>query len=210
MTKPRYAHYIWDFDGMLMDTYPGMTRAMELALLDFGIAPDAQELMALMKISVRKAIEHYPEADPALLRKRYTLHEHDLVTAAQPNPGVQAALEKIAALGGRHYVYTHRGPMTRALLAAAFAHVVFEDIVTGADGFPLKPAPDALNTLCARHGIDKRTALMSGDREVDVLSAHNAGMAGCLYDPEGFYNAFETPLRVKSMAEFVERFVDAS
>ena len=206
MRKPRFKNYIWDLDGTLMDTYPAMTETMLLALKDFGITADKTELLALMKQSVSTARAHYPVPDAAL-RAAYKQYETEPAKNAPPMPHALETLEKIQALGGMNHVFTHRGALTLPLLQAAFPKIRFGQIITPADGFPMKPAPNALNALCERGGFQKETALMIGDRDIDILCAANANIAGCLFDPDGFYNHFETDFRVNSLSAFCERFV---
>ena len=61
--------------------------------------------------------------------------------------------------------------------------------------FPAKPAPDALLNLMARRSLEPAQCLMLGDRSIDVEAARNAGIAGCLFDPEHFYDDFKNDLR---------------
>ena len=44
---------------------------------------------------------------------------------------------------------------------------------------------------------------MVGDRDIDVEAAHNAGIDGCLFDPEHFYEAYDTPYRVQTVPELL-------
>ena len=64
---------------------------------------------------------------------------------------------------------------------------LFTDVVTGEDGFPLKPAPDALNALMERNGLKKDACLMLGDRDIDIGAGVNAGIRTLLYDDENRY-----------------------
>ena len=59
--------------------------------------------------------------------------------------------------------------------------------MTGEDGFPLKPAPDALNALIKRNGLKKDACLMLGDRDIDIGAGVNAGIGTLLYDDENRY-----------------------
>ena len=78
---------------------------------------------------------------------------------------------------------------------------LFTDYVTSEDGFPMKPAPDALLALMKRNGLDPSECVMIGDREIDVQSGYNAGMDGILFDPENFYPNCHAEKHVRSMDE---------
>ena len=54
-------HFIWDFDGTLMDTYPNITRYLKLALKDFGIDADQTEILERMMVRIPVAIQQYAE-----------------------------------------------------------------------------------------------------------------------------------------------------
>ena len=65
------------------------------------------------------------------------------------------------------------------MIEAAGLAPFFSGGVTGEDGFPSKPAPDAILHLLNTHAIPPGQALMIGDRLIDVQAAQNAGIAGC-------------------------------
>ena len=54
-------HFIWDFDGTLMDTYPNIIRYIKLALSDFGKDADDIEIMKKTAVRIPYAIEYYSE-----------------------------------------------------------------------------------------------------------------------------------------------------
>ena len=52
-------NYIWDFDGMLFDSYPHITSAFIKALSESGKTADYDEAKALLEITYATAYEHY-------------------------------------------------------------------------------------------------------------------------------------------------------
>ena len=84
---------------------------------------------------------------------------------------------------------------------------LFADAVTADDGFPQKPAPDALRFLMRKHGLDGRACVMVGDRDIDLDAGKNAGMATCLFDPEGFYPDYPADERFRSYAAMREALI---
>ena len=99
--------------------------------------------------------------------------------------GIPETLERLSALGGRHYLATHRD--TGALRALEMKGMLryFDGWVTSEDHFPNKPAPDMLLHLLDRFSIDPAQAVMIGDRPLDTASGRAAGMLSCLLDVEG-------------------------
>lgn len=202
----RYTHFFWDFDGMLFNTYPRMLRAFDRVLREQGVVEPQEEILRQIKVSTRAAQKHYMEKyhlDPAFdFIGKY--QEYELGQPLQtfvPYEGIPEALRETRALGAAHYLYTHRDRSALEALRLWHMDGLFTDFVTHDDHFPAKPAPDALNHLIEKHGVDRARSCMMGDRDIDIQAGHNAGIAGCLFDPEHFYDWYDTPNRVNSVAE---------
>ncbi len=61
-------------------------------------------------------------------------------------------------------------------LDSYFTHIIAAD-----DGFPRKPAPDAMTHVLTTYAIDPAHALVIGDRDVDILAGQAAGSCTCLF-----------------------------
>jgi len=200
----RFTDYIWDFDGMLFDTYPRMRAAFSCALARQGCVRPDGEVMAAIKRSVRAAAALYAGQyglDHARLMADYRAVEHaSPPETIAPYDGAAAFLRAVLAQGGRHFLYTHRDHVALEALRRCGLDDCFSGAVTADDHFPVKPAPDALLSLMAKHAIAPERAVMLGDRSIDVEAAENAGIAGCLVDPEHFYDDYAAALRCESIA----------
>ncbi|MBR3505384.1 MAG: HAD hydrolase-like protein [Clostridia bacterium] len=198
----RFTDYIWDFDGTLFDTYPRMCAAFRTALARQGVDRPSEEVMAAIKRSMGAAVKAF-SSQYALDAGRLMADYHDIERAMPPETirpfdGAADFMRAVAERGGRHFLYTHRDESALQTLARWNLDRWFTGGVTAADGFPAKPAPDALNHLVAAHAIAPGRAVMMGDRDIDLEAAKNAGIAGCLFDPEHFYDAYPAPLRCES------------
>ena len=180
-------NFIWEFDGMLFDTYPHTVAAFCECCRRFGISAEKDEVYALMKITIRHALRYYGFTE-SMTAAFYEI-ENDLsfLPRGVPYPHIPAILEEIAAAGGRNYLYTHRDKVALQYLGLYNLSHLFQDAVTGEDGFPLKPAPDALLALTARNGLAPAETLMLGDRDIDIGAGVNAGVRTLLYDDENRY-----------------------
>ena len=188
-------NYIWDFDGMLFDSYPHITSAFLKALGDFGKEADYDEAKALLEITFAHAFEHYDvsEEEKAVFRK----YEHDyaLRPIAVPFENTYKTLEALFNSGKKHFLYTHRGFETSQHYLEEYGmKKFFTAFVDSSMNFPSKPAPDAVNYICDTYGLDRSETVMIGDREIDVLSGKNAGTYGCLFTKKE---------NVESAADFV-------
>lgn len=196
-------HLFWDFDGTLYDTYPQITRALQDALREFSIAAPPAEALGLLKVSVYRAACYYADKnglDVQAVMEAFHKY-HDAQMGFLPYAGLESCLRRLHDAGIRHYLYTHRDTRAVEQLQRDGLYRYFADAVTRTDGFPDKPAPDALLAMMARNGVRPEEAAMVGDRDIDIDAGHKAGMSGILFDPDGFYPALRVEMRVSSMRE---------
>lgn len=204
-------HLFWDFDGTLYDSYPMMRDAMVSALAQLHIttndSPD--EVLKLLKVSVYHAACYYASVlgTPAEVIAQTFQTYHQAVNEFTPYDGLADCLSALHQAGIRHYLYTHRDKRAIEQLKMDGLYHYFSDAVTKEDGFPDKPAPDALLCLMKRNRIEPNDAAMIGDRGIDISSGHNAGMSGILFDPDGYYQGINAEVSVRSMDELCSQIL---
>ena len=178
-------NFIWDFDGTLYDTYPHTLAAFCETARRHGMEIDRDEAYRQFKITMWEAFRYY-NVDEAFIAAFYDI-ENDLSfrPLGVPFPLIPEMLRFAAENGGRNYLYTHRDKVALDYLTRDGLTGLFSGFVTKENGFPLKPAPDALNWLMLEHALDPETCLMIGDRPIDIGAGRAAGIAGCLFDPDG-------------------------
>ncbi len=175
-------NYIWDFDGMLFDSYPHITSAFLKMMHDFGKDADYDEAKALLEITFADCYEHYGTTDEEKELFRKYEHDYSLRPIAVPFENTVRTIKTLYERGCRHYLYTHRGNETsQHYLKEYDIAKYFSGFVDSSNGFPSKPAPDAVEWICRTYNLDKSETVMIGDREIDVLSGKNAGTYGCLF-----------------------------
>ncbi len=196
----KFTHFIWDFDGTLFDTYPRINSVFQQSLREEGLDVSMETLIPLTKVNLHYACKALaPELEDAVMA-RYRQHAKErLDEPIFPFPGVKQALQSIHEQGGHNYLYTLSGPETIRALEAHGMKQYFTDFVTRADGFPNKPAPDAVLHLVEKHHLDKAECVMVGDRDIDLLSGTNAGISAALYDAGHFYDHFDVRYRYTTM-----------
>ncbi|MGI6654444.1 MAG: HAD-IA family hydrolase [Christensenellales bacterium] len=187
-----YTHYFWDFDGTLYDTYGLITDLCMEVLAHCGISAPRDEVLRLAKGSMGDVFTAYcQDADEHELRGLYNqASEKAGLSGMQLYPGAEKFLRMSRLQGAQHYLYTHRDNAAIAALKRDGLYPLFTDFITSEDGFPAKPAPDALNHLMQRYSLNRRDCVMVGDRAMDLDAAKNAGMDGVLFDPDGFYHDY--------------------
>lgn len=198
-----YDFLIYDFDGTLSDTYPVFTEAFLRMMDKYNIPRDRDTVYALLKQSVGAALSHYdfPMSGKAGREEFEAIYQPIALEMQQLFPESEEILRFGLAKGKKNYVYTHSGLWVYALMDRMGIRDCFDFVLDCTYDFPRKPAPDALNFLIEKCGIDKSRALMIGDRDLDIEVAHNAGIAACLYDPENYYPDLQAEHRITSLLE---------
>jgi len=198
-------HFFWDYDGTLYDTYPRITRAIVRTMQEYGVEAAYDDLYPLLKRKFRVAWAAYLEPKgisyEEFMDTYHRFSEQEPKETMQLYPGAGEMLAAVVRNGGRNYLYTHRGQSALGYLERDGLMALFTDFVTSQHNFPNKPAPDALNYLCNKHGLKKEDCIMIGDRDIDLDSGKNAGMACALFDPEGYYPDYDTPWRFSRIAD---------
>ena len=171
-------HFIWDFDGTLVDTYPNLVRYMSLALSDFGITADPVEILEKMMENIPYAIDYYTKRyDLTELKERYDYHySMGKVDDVQAFENVTAVLQRIQQLGGYNYIFTNRGVTLDALLDKIQLRDNFTEIIKAGDPeFEYKPSPRPILYLMDKYGATPDNTAMVGDRKCDLESGYQAG-----------------------------------
>lgn len=201
-----FTDIIFDFDGTISDTYPVYAEALLKILESHGLCDTYDSVMAKLKVSVGYALQsydwgsHYRE----ISKEFHSLHAALAVEKQQPIEGADVLLKAIADSEKRSYIYTHTDMLVYKLLFRMGIINRFTDIMDGSMKFPRKPCPDALNWFIERHRLDRSKTIIVGDRDIDIDAGHNAGIAGCLFDPDGFYPNAEADFKVSKLTDIIQ------
>ena len=197
-------NYIWDFDGMLFDTYPHTLACFLETYRRHGIEIDGKEAYRLFKITMWDAFDFY-KTDEDTKREFYEL-ENDISfpPEGQPYPFIPETLRFITEHGGRNFLFTHRDRVAVKYLKKHGIDTLFTDFVTSEMGFSLKPAPDAVRYIINEYSLTPDECMMLGDRSIDVGSGLNAGIAACLFDEDGTLGDVPCTLYVRSTERIFE------
>ena len=179
----RMQNFIWDFDGTLYDTYGNTIECFCRAAAECGVHADEAHVYELMMDTIGAAFSWYCTHEGIefdALRAAYNrFRRRDPVSEGGPFPYAKEVLRLVKQSGRRNFMFTHRSADLYPLMGYWETDRDFEGIVTMADGFPAKPAPDAVNYLVQKYSLDPARTVMVGDRELDILSGANAGVLTC-------------------------------
>ena len=111
-------HMFWDFDGTLLDSYPGMVRSFMAGARDFGVDITPERILALMKVNLTHCCQVVGEENSIpteeLLRAFRRHEQEELAKGLPPVDGIPETLKALHDAGIRHYVATHRDLQCRA------------------------------------------------------------------------------------------------
>lgn len=208
----KYENYIWDFDGTLFDSYKRMSLAFWKAMQRYAGRQEAsipvsrEEVRKKMKISVGFAWEWYRkeyQLPDSVINEYRELERSMTEEPIRPFPEAQAVLKALNQAGARQFVYTHRGAETWDYLQQYDLSQYFIRCITREDGFPPKPAPDALLSLIHEYRLKPEQCLMIGDRRIDILAAQNAGISGCFVNSEPSIPETGYPYHIQNLNELI-------
>jgi HAD superfamily hydrolase (TIGR01509 family) len=174
---------VWDFGGTLVDTYPDVDRALARAAFGDDDEQHLAVVAALTRISsghaIRELAAHTGAAEDVLQAAYDGVKELWQDTPAPVMPHAREVMAAVTEGGGLNLVATHRDRSSAEQLLRATGLAV-DDMVCAPDGYARKPAPEMIQVLLARHGLDPADVVAVGDRPADAASARAIGVTGLL------------------------------
>jgi phosphoglycolate phosphatase len=180
----RFAGYLFDLDGTLVDTAPDINVALNHALTARGY-PGVDESLTRHWVGhgaralVMRAIERHelPHDETEEIVETFIAHySAHIADESRPYPGVVEALDRLQREGARLAVVTNKlTRLAEPLLTALGLDAYLSAIVCGDTAERPKPAPDPAIHACRLLGMPAAEALFVGDSEADVKCARSAG-----------------------------------
>jgi phosphoglycolate phosphatase len=178
---------IFDLDGTLVDTAPDLVETLNVVLVREGLAPIAyDDARRMVGAGARRMIERglasggkaRTGADLDRMFADFIAYYADHVAdQSRPFPGVEAALDTLAARGCRLAVCTNKLEWLSVRLLGALGLADRFAAICGQDTFAVqKPHPDALRGTVQRAGGSVHRAVMVGDSLTDIATAHAASV----------------------------------
>ena len=183
MTRPRqFDLIVFDWDGTLFDSTALITRCIQSACGDLGVAvPSDKDASYVIGMGLIEALAH---AAPGLARERYpelgNRYRHHYFAKQHEIVLFDGTLQMLHDLKQRnHWLGVATGKSRRGLdeaLKTVQLKGLF-DATRTADETASKPDPQMLLELMAEFGVDPERTLMIGDTTHDLQLAANAGTA---------------------------------
>ena len=183
-----YKTVVFDLDGTLLNTIDDLADAGNRVCAARGWPQHTvEEYKYFVGNGIPKLVERFspPEArTPAVLADTLAAFQADygahLRDKTAPYPGMPALLARLKAAGVQLAVFSNKAdPLARQVVADYFDAALFDAVWGALPGVPTKPAPQGTLALMQAIGADPAATLYVGDSNVDVDTAHNAGLPCC-------------------------------
>lgn len=179
---------VFDLDGTLVDSLPGIAEGVNRALASLGLPQHRPEAVRGMigrgAANLCAAAIGYADASLAPAQELEPMRQAFAREYArcwqgaftQPYSGVREMLLTLAERGARLAVLSNKPhEVTLPMVRTLFPEVPFEPIFGFSGRFPRKPDPAGLRCIAEGWGVALPELVMVGDSRYDALTAENAG-----------------------------------
>ena len=176
---------VFDLDGTLVDTAPDLIDTLNLILDAHGMPAiafdDARAMIGagvkplLQRALASKGLQFAPDEIDRLYDEYLAVYAAHIADRSQPFPGMEAALDALAADGCILAVCTNKLEWLSVRLLDKLGLSPRFAAICGQDTFAMrKPDPEMLRLTIAKAGGDVARAVMVGDSMTDVATARAA------------------------------------
>lgn len=176
---------IFDLDGTLLNTIADLAAATNQALRHFGYPTHETEAYRFfvgngINKLFERALPDGERTEENILKIRsrfvpyYDEHNADL---SRPYPGIPELLSTLQKQEIRMAVASNKyQAATRKLISHYFPEINFVEVLGQREGIPAKPDPSIVYDIMRKAEIKNEEVLYVGDSNVDMQTAHHAGV----------------------------------
>ncbi|MCQ2471457.1 MAG: HAD family hydrolase [Clostridia bacterium] len=188
----KYSACIFDLDGTLTNTLEDLKNSVNYALQSEGLPlRSKEEIRRFLGNGVVKLIERSVPANTpsdvtarvlATFKKHYAVHLNDTTA---PYDGIVPMLLQLQSDGIKTAVVSNKDDSAVKPIVKGFFGDVIPLAIGRKDDVPAKPAPDSVWSAMKELNCTENETIYIGDSEVDIETAHNAGLK-CIAVTWGF------------------------
>ncbi|MBQ7980652.1 MAG: HAD family hydrolase [Oscillospiraceae bacterium] len=188
----KYELAIFDLDGTILNTLDDLADSVNHVLAQHGFPLHTKDevrmmvgngILNLIKRALPKGTEQGTvEAVFADFNAHYKLHSAD---KTKPYDGITEMLEQLKANGVKLAVVSNKADYAMQTLCEKYFSGFFDAVAGEKQGVPKKPAPDGVNAILCKLGVERNKSVYIGDSDVDIQTADNAGLT-CIAVDWGF------------------------
>lgn len=192
-------YLVFDLDGTLVDSLPGIAEGLNRALANMGLPTHSPAAVRGMigrgARNLCASALGYADASLAPERELEVLHTH--FRREYPDTwrsgtfiyrGITEMLTRLVSVGAHLAVLSNKPhDVTLPMVQELFRPIPFSPILGYTGDFPRKPAPDALHHIARTWAIAPSELTLVGDSLYDARTAENAG-CHCILVTWGYAN----------------------
>ncbi|MEJ6560929.1 MAG: HAD-IA family hydrolase [Akkermansiaceae bacterium] len=174
---------LFDLDGTLVDSLPGIAAALNLALVDHDLATFTQEEVTEFigngaQVLAEKALgSRKDELGPALLEGFQKHYKEAWKSGTTIYPSMGDLIEKAQQQGLKIGVLSNKPhAYTQEIVHALFGTDLFDPVEGHREEFPKKPDPTTALLIAEKWGLKPEEVAYVGDSTVDLATARAAQM----------------------------------
>lgn len=209
-----YSHLLFDLDGTLTDSMPGITRCVQLALSHFGIiVNDLQRLRPFVGPPLRDSFQEIYHLTDAQTEEAIGIYQTHYDTCGlfenEVYDGIPRLLDALQNHGYHLSIATSKpAPLAERVLEHFDLRKYFGTLCGGEPDGPRRTKAGVIeNALTINVISDRNRALMIGDRKHDIQGAHANGIdsVGVLWGYGGIdeLKAYEATYLVRNADELI-------
>lgn len=179
----KYNTYIFDLDGTLLDTLQDLANAVNHAMREMNYPErTVDEVRRFIGNGIRMLIKRAAPQDISVEDYEKTLavftayYLDHIADFTKPYDGIAEVIKTLKSKGCKVAVVSNKADEAAKKVVKDYFGDIFDMVVGKMDRFPSKPEPDSVLYVIETLGADKDKCIYSGDSEVDVQTAHNAGL----------------------------------
>ena len=173
---------LFDLDGTLTDSAPGIVRCVEESLKPFGITVDLADVTGFIGPPLTWSYPHYCGLTEEETTRAVALFQERYAREGKFENSVYAGIpEALAALRKRGYtlgVATSKPEVFAGEIVEHFALDGYFDVVAGAELREEGTKADVIRAALASLGAVPGETAMVGDRRHDMIGAREVGVTG--------------------------------
>ncbi len=190
----KYTTVIFDLDGTLLNTLEDLTDSVNYALKLSGYPLRTIDeirqfvgngVKVLMNLAVPKGTS--PEASAKCLEIYRKHYSENMRNKTRPYDGIYDLLKNLKDKGVKMAIVSNKYDSAVKALCKDYYQEFIPVAIGESQGVAKKPAPDSVYAALAELGSAKEDSIYVGDSDVDVHTAHNAGLK-CVGVTWGFRN----------------------
>lgn len=192
--------FIFDLDGMILDTIEDSFFCVNQVLEEFGIAPYDVDLETMHYPTFRKYLnENNAGKDTPVYPRYIEVYAKHPLNNTKAFDGIVDVLKELQERGVTLAICSNRDEKVVKVLAKRFFDGIDFKYISGfRKGVPDKPDPYRINEIITAENLTPDEVVYFGDKDADVKVAQNAGVDLILVTyGQGSQEDYENPYPLK-------------